>query len=101
MKIDKLLALMRVHLKHWKMFALAITVVLLFLIITFPRIRKIWQLLKVPVPILPKGLKGDLPDLLQNPLLFGQNMTSIYGSIYRYVVLSSGEILPRSSQMKS
>ena len=84
------------------MFSLAITIVLLFLIITFPWIRKIGQLLKVPGPILPKGLKGDLPDLLQNPLLFGQNMTSIYGSIYKYVVvLSSEEILPRSSQVKS
>ena len=66
------------------MFGLAITVVLLILTVVIFRKSKFKKLLKIPGPLLPKGMKGDLPDLMKNPRYFSQHMTSTYGNIYRF-----------------
>ena len=68
------------------MFGLAITVVLLILTVVIFRKSKFKKLLKIPGPLLPKGMKGDLPDLMKNPRFFSQHMTSTYGNIYRFVL---------------
>jgi len=48
-----------------------------------PKIKKILTLLKVPGPIIPGGLKGNLPEYLATPRQTGPNMTAKYGPLYR------------------
>ena len=66
------------------MLGITLTVVLIILTLTISWIKKLKELLKVPGPLLPKGIKGNLPDLMKAPRHFGQYMTSIYGNLYRY-----------------
>ena len=69
--------------KRTKMIYLAFLVILLLTIMLYMFKKKYWNLFHVPGFILPKGIKGNLPDLLANPRQFGPNLTARHGPVYK------------------
>ena len=65
---------------------IAITVSLSLIALTiylYNHIRNFLQILKIPGPLFPKGIKGNLPDFMARPREFGPLLTSKYGPLYR------------------
>ena len=56
---------------------------LVIFLMTMHIVKKYWNVLQVPGSSLPKGIRGNLPDLLANPRQFGPNMTAKHGPVYR------------------
>ena len=55
------------------------------LILIWPKVKNILKIMKIPGPLLPKGLKGNLPDYMERPRQCGPKMSSSYGPIYRLI----------------
>ena len=53
------------------------------LILLWPRIKNFYKIMKIPGPLLPQGLKGNLPEYMEQPRKCGPQMTSKYGPLYR------------------
>ena len=49
--------------------------------------------MKVSGPLLPKGIKGNMPDFLANPRQFGPHMASNHGPLYRIFTSNFGSLL--------
>ena len=67
------------------MISLAISLsLIIFTIVVYQHIKSFLQLLKIPGPKVPKGIKGNLPEFLAKPRECGPQMASKYGPLYRY-----------------
>ncbi len=62
--------------------SLGLILALLFLA---KRFKNFCKLLKVPGPLFPKGIKGNLLELMANPRQVGPSLASKYGPLYRYL----------------
>jgi len=53
------------------------------LISVVPKLKTLLKLIKVPGPIFPRGLKGNIPEYMATPRQTGPKMTAKYGPLYR------------------
>ena len=58
-----------------------------------PHIKRFIQRLKVPGPLLPKGVKGNMADFMSSPGLFGSSMVTQYGPLYRVYTNNFGTLI--------
>ena len=66
------------------MISLAISLsLILFTIFVYRHIKSFLQLLKIPGPIIPQGIKGNLPEFMARPRECGPQLVSQYGPLYR------------------
>ena len=66
------------------MISLTISLTLIVLAVyIYKYIRNFLQILKIPGPLVPKGIKGNLPDFVAKPREFGPNLANQYGPLYR------------------
>ena len=61
-----------------------ISLCLVALFILWPRLNKFIKIMKIPGPLFPKGLKGNLPEYMEQPRQCGPQMASKYGPLYRW-----------------
>jgi cytochrome P450 len=67
-----------------KMLAMTVILALLLLAIVFgPRMKRFLRQLAVPGPLLPRGIKGNLVDFMDEPRKFGPRMVAQHGPLYR------------------
>ena len=70
-----------------------ILILVLLIIFALPVIRKKLNIFHIPGPIIPKGIKGNLLDMVANPRQFGHRLSSKYGPLYRIYTSNFGMAL--------
>jgi len=75
---------------------LGVTVVLSLIslaILLWPRFKRLLKMMAVPGPLLPRSLKGNLEDYMNQPRTFGPSMMAKHGPLYRVYINNFGQQL--------
>ena len=75
---------------------LAVTLSLVLVLLTvmlLPCLKRLLMRMAVPGPLLPKGIKGNMPDYLAEPRKFGPSMVKQHGPLYRVYTTNLGILI--------